>query len=215
MGRMEGECEMNEARDYLRKAGLTEGQIGNLEAMGYFRQPASKGHHLSGYGGLARHSTNVTRRLVQLTNCLCVRWPRPASPYVVGMLHDLVKLQCYRLKGEKEGRPEWEYVQPVYPTVTPTPTPLVQYITPKPQVQETGPKAGTRGTLAVGAGSGSTMINVYNESSLTSLKAAYPAGQSITILQYGASSCMILIGGEVVLKDGVILKDNCGKSVRT
>ena len=89
------------------------------------------------------------------------------------------------------------YVYPVYPTVTPTPTPLVQYITPKPQIQETGPKAGTRGTLAVGAGSGSTMINVYNESSLTSLKATYPAGQSITILQYGASSCMILIGGEV------------------
>lgn len=25
---------MNEARDYLREAGLTEGQIGNLEAMG-------------------------------------------------------------------------------------------------------------------------------------------------------------------------------------
>ena len=41
------------------------------------------------------------------------------------------------------------------------------------------------------------MINVYNEAALTSLKAAYPAGQSITILQYGASSCMILIGGEV------------------
>ena len=106
---------MNEARDYLREAGLTEGQIGNLEAMGYFRQPASKGHHLSGYGGLARHSANVTSRLVQLTNCLCVRWPRPESPYVVGMLHDLVKLQCYRLKGETEGWPEWEYVQPVYP----------------------------------------------------------------------------------------------------
>lgn len=106
---------MNEARDYLRKAGLNEEQIGNLEAMGYFRQPASKGHHLSGYGGLALHSANVTRRLVQLTNCLCVRWPRPDSPYVVGMLHDLVKLQCYRLKGETEGWPEWEYVQPVYP----------------------------------------------------------------------------------------------------
>ena len=27
--------------------------------------------------------------------------------------------------------------------------------------------------------------------------------------------CRVLIGGEVVLKDGVILRDNCGKSVRT
>ena len=49
----------------------------------------------------------------------------------------------------------------------------------------------------VGAGSGATMINVYNESSLTNLKATYAAGQPITILQYGTSSCMILVGGEV------------------
>ena len=76
---------MNEARDYLRKAGLTEGQIGNLEAMGYFRQPASKGHHLSGYGGLAKHSVNVTERLVELTKALQVRWPREESPWVTAI----------------------------------------------------------------------------------------------------------------------------------
>ena len=106
---------MNEARDYLRKAGLTEGQIGNLEAMGYFRQPASKGHHMSGYGGLAKHSLNVTERLVELTRALQVRWPREESPYLVGMLHDLVKCRCYRLRGEIDGKPQWEYIQPVYP----------------------------------------------------------------------------------------------------
>ena len=96
--------------------------------------------------------------------------------------------------------PSYTYPQnpPQYfatPVPTATPTPLIQYITPQPQTGSTGPKAGTKGTLAVGAGSGATMINVYNESSLTSLKATYPAGQSITILQYGTSSCMILIEG--------------------
>ena len=106
---------MSKVSLYLQKAGIDTNEWLWLKELGYFGQPASKGHHLSGYGGLAKHSVNVTRRLVQLTNCLCVRWPRPESPYVVGMLHDLVKLQCYRQKGETEGRPEWEYVQPVYP----------------------------------------------------------------------------------------------------
>lgn len=85
----------------------------------------------------------------------------------------------------------------IYPTVTPTPTPLVQYITPVPQQPQAGPIAGTSGTLAVGAGSGATMINVYRDAALTQLKATYQAGQKMTILQYDASVCMILIGGEV------------------
>ena len=85
----------------------------------------------------------------------------------------------------------------VYPAVTPTPTPQVQWITPKPQQTQTGPSAGTPGTLAVGAGSGATMINVYKDAALTQLKATYAAGQKMTILQYDASVCMILIGGEV------------------
>lgn len=84
---------------------------------------------------------------------------------------------------------------PSYPTATPTPTPLIQYITPTPT--QTGPKAGTKGTLAASAGSGATMINVYNEASLTSLKMTCATGQPITILQYGTSSCMVLIGSEV------------------
>jgi len=85
----------------------------------------------------------------------------------------------------------------IYPTVTPTPTPLVEWITPKPQQTQTGPSAGTAGTLAVGAGSGSTMINVYKDAALTQIKATYAAGQKMTILQYDSSVCMILIGGEV------------------
>ena len=97
------------------KAGLTERQVEKLEEIGYWRQPASMSHHLSGYGGLAKHSMNVTRRLVELTKCLGIWWPREESPYLVGMLHDLVKCRCYKLKGEVEGKPEWEYIQPVYP----------------------------------------------------------------------------------------------------
>lgn len=91
---------------------------------------------------------------------------------------------------------------PAYPAPTPTPTPLVQYITPKPAqstgpVGNTGPAAGTAGTLAVSAGSGATTINMYAESTLTTVKATYAAGQRMTILQYGPSVCMIMVGSEV------------------
>ena len=84
-----------------------------LKNIGYFDAPASKGHHLAKRNGLLRHSVNVTRRLLALTDALCVYWPRKESPYLVGMLHDLVKCKCYRaVPGEEK---KWEYVQPEYP----------------------------------------------------------------------------------------------------
>ena len=54
-----------------------------------------------------------------------------------------------------------------------------------------------RGALAVRAGSGETMVSVYNDSSLASLKAQYTPGTAMTILSYGESVCMILIDGGV------------------
>lgn len=88
------------------------------------------------------------------------------------------------------------YVPPVV-YVTPTPTPLVQLITPAPQQQVPAPTAGLQGTLAVRAGSSETAINVYNDASLTSLKATYAPGTVMTILSYGESVCMILVGNSV------------------
>lgn len=86
---------------------------GMLRGIGYFDAPASKGHHLAENGGLLAHSVNVTQRLVDLSVAWRVAWPRVESPYIVGMLHDLVKCRCYRaVSGEL---PAWEYVQPEYP----------------------------------------------------------------------------------------------------
>lgn len=69
-----------------------------LETMGFFDAPASGSHHLAERGGLARHSANVTRRLLDLTDSLNVYWPRVESPYIVGMCHDIVKCRCYKFK---------------------------------------------------------------------------------------------------------------------
>ena len=140
-----GECHLTVkgmAEIYLEHAGLNTDVEELLGLIGYFDAPASKGHHLARIGGLVEHSINVTRRLVELTETLGVKWSRKESPYTVGMLHDLVKCRCYRaVKGEMRRRgeasegsrerseapegpargraqdadPKWEYVQPVYP----------------------------------------------------------------------------------------------------
>ena len=96
---------MTDAEVNLAIAGIDVPIINALKGMGYFSQPASKGHHLACEGGLAKHSANVTERLVELTKALNVKWFRDQAPYIVGMMHDLVKCRCYKMKGrDAEGR---------------------------------------------------------------------------------------------------------------
>ena len=66
--------------------------------------PASAGHHLAYAGGLFEHSFNVTRRLLQQTELLKVRWPYRRSPYLVGMCHDLCKHDAYELDPDHAGK---------------------------------------------------------------------------------------------------------------
>ena len=91
------------------------------------------------------------------------------------------------------------YFRPSYPTVTPTPTPLVQYITPRPQRTSapSGPKAGDTVTLAIAAGGSGNRIHVYYDSSLTQRKASYDHGKQVMMLQYDTNSCMIYVDGGV------------------
>jgi len=98
--------------DYLSLANITAEQYDRLLELGYFEAPASKGHHLAVPGGLARHSVNVTCRLVALSREMGVVWSRAESPYLVGILHDLVKCQCYRLNADGQ---TFSYVQPKWP----------------------------------------------------------------------------------------------------
>ena len=98
---------------YLTNAGIGD-QIQKLRTIGYFEVPASKGHHLALKGGLVTHSVNVTRELLKLTETMGVEWPREESPYLVGLLHDLVKCRCYRVVAGAE-QDKFEYVQTEYP----------------------------------------------------------------------------------------------------
>jgi len=94
------------------------------------------------------------------------------------------------------------YFRPNYPIVTaaptPTPTPLVQYITPRPQQSgSAGPKAGDTITLAIAAGGSSNLITVYHDASLSRAKASYAHGKQVMMLQYGTHSCMIYVDGGI------------------
>jgi len=88
-------------------------------------------------------------------------------------------------------------VQYITPRPAATPTPLIQYITPKPNhgsVSE--PKAGDTITLAIAAGGSGNMITVYDET-MTQIRGTYPHGTKAMLLRYGPSSCMIYVGGGV------------------
>ncbi|MFI3172163.1 MAG: hypothetical protein R3Y58_07345 [Eubacteriales bacterium] len=73
---------------------------------GYFRVPASVKYHGSHSGGLYEHSKEVYKILKEYGEKKIVKWDRPESPFVIGMLHDLCKMDQYIYNEELE---RWEY----------------------------------------------------------------------------------------------------------
>ncbi len=67
-----------------------------IENRGFTELPASLNHHLKGQGGLLIHSVNVAKSLIELTEKLNLKWERPESPIIIGLLHDLCKLEFYK-----------------------------------------------------------------------------------------------------------------------
>ena len=74
-----------------------------LEQIGFYEAPASKGHHGAYPGGLFDHSLFVTRELINITDSLRLTWERRESPLVVGMLHDICKVDDYVWEKDGEG----------------------------------------------------------------------------------------------------------------
>lgn len=98
----------------FEKAGIDSKMESRLEDIGFFDAPASRAHCLAERGGLLTHSLNVTKRLVRLGEALDVNWPRPESPYRIGMLHDLVKCRCYQLVDANCPDKGYKYMLPAY-----------------------------------------------------------------------------------------------------
>jgi len=79
-----------------------------LRAKKFCDWPASKAHHGAEWGGLFKHSLQVTYELQKLTSNLNLQWERQDSPVIVGMLHDVCKLYDYTVLpfGETPDEPD-------------------------------------------------------------------------------------------------------------
>lgn len=62
---------------------------------GFFTQPASTKYHGAYEGGLFDHSYEMTQVLLDMTERLNLQWTRPESPYIIGIFHDLCKVDNY------------------------------------------------------------------------------------------------------------------------
>lgn len=77
---------------------------------GFFTAPASTKYHGNYEGGLFDHSFCVMNILVELSAKNELKWQRKESPFVVGMLHDLCKIDQYKeVKTEAVDEPPYEY----------------------------------------------------------------------------------------------------------
>lgn len=76
---------------------LTEEFKTYLLANGFFSAPASTKYHGAYEGGLFDHSFAVMNFLVELSAKNGLKWQRAESPFIVGMFHDLCKIDSYRI----------------------------------------------------------------------------------------------------------------------
>lgn len=84
---------------------------------GFFTAPASTKYHGNYEGGLFDHSYMVAHYLKKLTEECRLDWQNPRSPLLVGMFHDLCKMDNYQhpviaeTLGGEEIRDDfkWEY----------------------------------------------------------------------------------------------------------
>jgi len=66
-----------------------------LETTDYFTAPASTHYHGCTDGGLYTHSLTVAELLADWTDKLGLSWLDRRSPYLIGLLHDVCKLNTY------------------------------------------------------------------------------------------------------------------------
>lgn len=86
-------------------------EFGNhLWENGFFHSPASTKFHGAYEGGLFDHSFAVMNFLVELSAANKLKWQRAESPFIIGMFHDLCKIDNYvpTLDGDK-AVVGWEY----------------------------------------------------------------------------------------------------------
>lgn len=83
-----------------------------LETKDFFTAPASTTFHNNISGGLCNHSLNVARILCDLTQKNNLVWKNEESPVIIGLLHDICKVNFYTITYKnKKVDDKWEKVE--------------------------------------------------------------------------------------------------------
>lgn len=86
-------------REMLATEKFSDDFIEDLESKlakrGYFTAPASTIHHGNYAGGLFDHSYLVATWLKNMTDAMCLCWQAERSPVLIGLFHDLCKVDAY------------------------------------------------------------------------------------------------------------------------
>ena len=93
---------LNDFNSYM-KGIVSPDFIAWLTDNGFFKAPASTKYHGAYEGGLYDHSKAVAVVLEDLTGRLTLKWERPESPRIIGMFHDLCKIDEYQKVVDQEG----------------------------------------------------------------------------------------------------------------
>lgn len=81
-----------------------------LKKQGFFEKPASIRYHGNCTGGLFVHSNEVMNVLLDMTEKMNIKWKNPRSPYIVGMFHDLCKVDDYiEHNSDDYCEPQWTH----------------------------------------------------------------------------------------------------------
>lgn len=89
--------------EYMRNEGIISDSFYTwLIDNGFKKAPASTKYHGAHNGGLYDHSKAVVAELLELSSRLNLKWQRKESPFIVGMFHDLCKIDAYKLNDDGE-----------------------------------------------------------------------------------------------------------------
>ncbi len=84
-----------------------------LDDRGYFDAPVSANHHGTDRGDLFEHSYKVAEILLHYTEKLELKWCDPMSPVIIGLFHDLCKMDQYIYAANPQTKTtdlgKWEY----------------------------------------------------------------------------------------------------------
>lgn len=87
--------EFNKFMQINKKSIIDSKTLNWLIDNGFFMKPAAIKYHGNHTGGLFEHSMMVAQVLVEMTHKFNIPWTRPESPYIVGMFHDVCKMDDY------------------------------------------------------------------------------------------------------------------------